>query len=72
MKKHSLDDRYALYCDIIAGLIGGLLLLLFLWQREVGPTLIDNPCAPGYRVVVNGEFTGYCTNNGTNYRGSIH
>ena len=56
------DERYAMYCDLIAGLIGGLILLVFLWYRDIGPTLLDNPCAPGHKVTIDRVHVG-CTND---------
>jgi len=76
MNNLSEDERYSIYCDFIAALTAVLLslsvwLAIIIVDARKSPTLIDNPCAPGHQVIIDGVKSG-CTNDDSNYRGRIH
>jgi len=68
MNKMSLNDWEGFKADIGTVIIIVLILfvLVIIWNRiESDPTLIDEPCAPGMPIIVDGEKVG-CTNDKPN------
>lgn len=59
------DEWEGFKADMIAAFVGAILLLIVIafWIRsDLGPLLINEPCAPGKPVTVDGEKVG-CTND---------
>jgi hypothetical protein len=55
-----LDKR-----DILIGLVAGLMLLVYFLYKDVGPLLVNEPCAPSHPVITNGTKVG-CTGDEAN------
>ena len=68
MNKMPPDEWKGFKADVVTAFLAAMLLLvvLIIWLRsDPDPTLINEPCAPGMPIIVDGEKVG-CTNDKPN------